>query len=395
MKQISIFCDGGFGNRYNSLVSGLAMAEALRLSPVVYWPKNNWCRAGFRDLFDYKIEVRESLLSELSGSLNDSLPLLHDEIASNLLGCRMNSAYAYESYEKLQEEVKKSEAVFYYPALIPSYVLAEDISSIVKRVKFHPVLVEAAKDFIEENIAGPYYGIHLRRTDLSIGYTDEEIEQIFLLNKGQKFFICSDNEAAESSLQGRENVFIRGKSDYVRRRQEGEWTEPTHDDDRRLYPCNVDRSEQSVLDAVVDLLILAHSTIVGYTGSTFQSVARLVGATAPICQVERPPEFHYPSIRQIEQLLNHKKIEIAHLIDVGENLVQLNRIGDALGILKKSLQVYEDDPRSFAIAHNLAVYVYRYQNDISQAKANVQKALALNPGFEPAQKLKNQLDLLS
>ena len=59
MKKIYVHCDGGFGNRYNVLISGLFLAKTLNLHPVVIWKENNWCGAGFHDLFDVDQEVYE------------------------------------------------------------------------------------------------------------------------------------------------------------------------------------------------------------------------------------------------------------------------------------------------------------------------------------------------
>ena len=35
MRAIHIYCDGGFGNRFNGLVAGLLIARATGLEPVV------------------------------------------------------------------------------------------------------------------------------------------------------------------------------------------------------------------------------------------------------------------------------------------------------------------------------------------------------------------------
>jgi hypothetical protein len=43
-----------------------------------------------------------------------------------------------------------------------------------------------------------------------------------------------------------------------------------------VYPCNVNRSAQSVIDAVVDLLVLSHSQVVKTSNSTFLNAALLL-----------------------------------------------------------------------------------------------------------------------
>ena len=52
MRHILIYCDGGFGNRFNGLVAGLLVARRFGLAPQVVWPQNNWCGAAMADLFE-------------------------------------------------------------------------------------------------------------------------------------------------------------------------------------------------------------------------------------------------------------------------------------------------------------------------------------------------------
>ncbi len=63
MRSIHIYCDGGFGNRFNGLVAGLVVAEMAGLAPVVVWPRNNWCGAGYDELVDTPATVVERELA--------------------------------------------------------------------------------------------------------------------------------------------------------------------------------------------------------------------------------------------------------------------------------------------------------------------------------------------
>ena len=51
MKILNIYCDGGFGNRFNALVVGLLIAEVGNFKPVIFWPSTNWCRSLFKNIF--------------------------------------------------------------------------------------------------------------------------------------------------------------------------------------------------------------------------------------------------------------------------------------------------------------------------------------------------------
>ena len=63
MRSIHIYCDGGFGNRFNGLIAGLALAKAAGLAPIVVWPRNNWCGASYEELIATPATVIERELA--------------------------------------------------------------------------------------------------------------------------------------------------------------------------------------------------------------------------------------------------------------------------------------------------------------------------------------------
>ena len=139
MKRFHIFCDGGLGNRFNALTSGLAAAKLLGLKPNVIWPTNNWCRASFDSLFDSTLNATDNSLSTLKGQIDNMLPLLHDEYASQALGIAFASAYAYDSIHTLQAAAESHDNdLFYYPALIPAWLPAEALHQAIVALPFHP-----------------------------------------------------------------------------------------------------------------------------------------------------------------------------------------------------------------------------------------------------------------
>jgi hypothetical protein len=74
------------------------------------------------------------------------------------------------------------------------------------------------------------------------------------------------------------NVAIYEKQAYVEKLVAGDWTTLASDHSGRVYPCNVNRSAQSVIDAVVDLLVLSHSEVIKNSNSTFLNAALLLKA---------------------------------------------------------------------------------------------------------------------
>ena len=65
MRKVIIFCDGGLGNRLNSLLGGLFIANQTQSSPVICWPENNWCGCNFKDLFNTDIEIINDNINEI------------------------------------------------------------------------------------------------------------------------------------------------------------------------------------------------------------------------------------------------------------------------------------------------------------------------------------------
>ena len=57
---------------------------------------------------------------------------------------------------------------------------------------------------------------------------------------------------------------------------DGGWRDTVVDDDGNEYSFNIERSDESVIDAMVDLLILSKSTILNTSESTFLKTALLI-----------------------------------------------------------------------------------------------------------------------
>ena len=101
---------------------------------------------------------------------------------------------------------------------------------------------ESATHFIRDTIAGPFYGLHLRRTDLKTGYSDAEVALLTAGHPDAKFFVCSDDPLAERICAAHSNVFMREKHTHVAMKNPGgAWNDATLDDDQRLYYGNIER----------------------------------------------------------------------------------------------------------------------------------------------------------
>lgn len=211
--RLTIFCDGGVGNRINSLISGLAIANYFKISYCVHWPENNWCAAGFFDIFRSHHPTSTLSIKSLRGQFKDGVVLLHDHIASEALNVVYGSAYDYESMLDFEQKVLSTgKNIFYYPAVLPKWIPFELVHKELENLDFSEKIIYEVKKFILEKMAGPFYGLHLRRTDLNVGLTDHEVLTLVTRHKDKKFFVCSDDPIAESLASVHANVHSRQKN---------------------------------------------------------------------------------------------------------------------------------------------------------------------------------------
>ena len=290
MRSLHVYCDGGFGNRLNGLVAGVLFAEAAALQPVIVWPCNNWCGARFFDIFEHQeFEVIErELISYVPDKETFQFFMTEDHLAMGVPNFSpLQAASLFQAVEYLRSGPRN---VFFHSPLIPSYLDFEAVRATIKKLAIKAEIERSASHFVNSSGLGDlFYGLHIRKTDFgSNGADDEALFDLVRRTPGQKFFVCSDNKIVEERFKTLSNVRIYEKTAYVEKLVQGEWTALAADHSGRVYPCNVNRSAQSVVDAVVDLIILSHSQVVKTSHSTFLNSALLLKAARDF--VPQPPQ---------------------------------------------------------------------------------------------------------
>ena len=340
--DILIFCDGGLGNRINALASGLAVARYFGLTYCVHWPINNWCAAPFEKIFANRLNVSTESISQLRGKLDDAVMLLHDEIASSTLNVQFESAYRFKDLKDFGELPNlKSKSVFYYPAVIPNWVPEELVHNELRFLKFNYSIVKEVKEFISNTMPGPFYGLHLRRTDLNVGLSDLEVFNLAKAHPDAAFFVCSDDPESERLAAGHPNVFRREKKFMVEKKSsEGDWLAQTRDDDGRLYFGNIQRNDDAVIEGAIDMLILAHSQIVGFSGSTFQNLAKKIGEVKPIIFLNKPPNMIFIAVKELVKLIKMGRINPEEIVSLAEKISDKGNYAQAIEIVETSLKYY-------------------------------------------------------
>ena len=375
-----IYCDGGFGNRLNALFTGLALARALEMPATVLWPRNNWCQAGYNDIFLPGPLIDEHSLRSLAGALDKSFGLFHDTLGADAVQLPFASAYDYDSIDDFAQKVLPSgRPIFFYPALMPAWIPKELVVAEMQQCVYRPVIRDAVVDFIKTKLGRPFHGLHLRRTDLGLGYSDEEVRAIAQSHPDKLFFVCSDDPVAEALAVAHPNVVRREKASYVGKRNDtASWTAATADDDGRLYYGNIDRSAASVVEAVIDLLILAHSSIVGYSGSTFQNIARLYGQHAPLLSLQQPHPLEYVAMGTWQRQLQAGVLAAGQCVELAIELAGKGEIQRAITLEKLALERWQptagNDINVLTLQYNLSAHLLNSGQPV-EAISRLQAAL--------------------
>ena len=280
MRSLHIYCDGGFGNRLNGLVSGLLFAGIAGLKPVIVWPCNNWCGARFGEIFenaDIQVIERE-LATYVPEKGNFHFFMTEDHLGMGVANLSPLAANVLpDVVQYLQSDDRD---VFYHSPLIPGYLEPAWVSAQIRLLKIRVEIEAQAVQFMEKaGLRDTFYGLQIRKTDFGAGGADDNaLFELVQKATDKRFFVCSDNKEVEARFRKLPNAAIYEKQAYVEKLVAGDWTALAADHSGRVYPCNVNRSAQSVVDAVVDLLVLSHSEVIKTSSSTFLNAALLLKA---------------------------------------------------------------------------------------------------------------------
>lgn len=272
-RAIHIYCDGGFGNRFNGLVAGLLIAKMASLKPIVVWPLNNWCGASYEDLFSSSATVLDKELQTYVPEKNDFQFFMTEDHLN--MGVPNQSPLEISSLGQALDYIQSgNQDVFFHSPLIPAFLDQAEVKLQVGQLQIQKAIVKKAQDFIASRQLTDYLGVHIRKTDFGSNGSDDNGLFELLRNSPQKqFFVCSDDAEVEARFATLSNVATYPKRAYVETLVEGGWNTPTEDHSGRVYACNVNRSATSVEDAVIDLLVLSYSQIVDTSNSTFRNTA--------------------------------------------------------------------------------------------------------------------------
>jgi len=277
MNKAFIYCDGGFGNRYNSLLSGLFLAWACKRDPIIIWPETRWTEASFTDIFDSKLEEYKEFDHTKFFDEFNPINLVH----WNPWGANVEQHNCMGIYMGIDQFLKDrtDRNILLYTSVMCPWVDFNNLQIILDQIPFQPYILDAARKFISDNFGSEEFsGLHVRRTDHA--YQLNEDEFISQINNDNKLcFVCSDEPTAEDHFKTNcDKVRVYPKTNYPELLvPEGGWNTVTKDEFGHQFAFNIKRSRESVIQAMVDLLVLSASNVINTDHrSTFLQTAILL-----------------------------------------------------------------------------------------------------------------------
>jgi hypothetical protein len=274
-NTLLIFCDGGFANRVNCLLDGLVLAAKLQLSHKILWPRNNRCGAAFNQIFSNDDAVHEVRLQDLVPHQKLLQLWLHENdvgFTDPVAPLRQRNGLQAAAVLRHGDE----RTILFCENMVLPWLPADDVQRALKRLQFRPEITGRAKELIATHTSGSFVGIHLRATDFTSSPPTSAMLAVVQAQTDARFFVCSDDASLEARFAQFPNVFVHEKTAYVEKRADGPWRGAlgsVTDSDGLPYTSNIERGAQSVVEACVDLLLLAASNPMRTSGSSFLALA--------------------------------------------------------------------------------------------------------------------------
>lgn len=258
MRKLIINSDGGLFNRMGSIIGGLVTAEELGISSIeILWPLTQYCDCKFEKLFDTNFNV----IYDKNKVFNDSSKFIF------LTHYRWKNSNFSHVFDQNLESIKiiksMKQNILYNHNYLPEYFNDDQVIKKLKSIKINENILKTAYNFYKsKNMDKSVIGIHLRRTDSNYSEEDTKMKLDFVKkNQDKRFFICSDDPNAENLFKEYKNVIIFPKTKYVEKIEKDKDWYGFKDRSRNNNYYNIFRSEESVIQGCIDLLILSQTNL--------------------------------------------------------------------------------------------------------------------------------------
>jgi len=270
-----VLCDGGLCNRLNALIFALVLRRRSGTAWSVSWPRNGWCDAPFEALFSGPLPVDGRGILDYRAEQHQRLHLMHE----NQVGFdadRLVPTAALRGWDDALRLLESGQELVYFNSLLPDFVSLQDARTALAELQVEPSVALRAAEFIQRHAIGPdTVGLHIRKTDFG-SLVDDALLFRHVQASPRRVFVCSDDAEVCARFASLPNCAVFPKTAYPQKRVPGgDWQTWTVDESGRRFPFNVQRSEQAVVDGLIDLLILSRTEMLPTSSSTFLGMAGL------------------------------------------------------------------------------------------------------------------------
>lgn len=279
MASHVVLCDGGLCNRLNALIFAMILRRRYGHDWRISWPKNNWCGADFARLFTYDLAVDDHTIDYYKQNESAYQLLLHEnqrQFSEDRIIYHAN-LNAYSDYRDILDH---HEQVLYFNNLIPPFVGIADLETGLRDFRIAEPLKTRAIEFCSEHrIDDSVVGLHIRKTDFGQAVDDDALFQM-VAGSPYRFFVCSDDAEVNERFSQLANCSVFKKQSFPEKMLADEhWQAWTTDHSGREFPFNINRSEEAIAEALIDLLILSRTKLVATSHSTFLNMAGIFKST--------------------------------------------------------------------------------------------------------------------
>lgn len=291
-KKLIAYCDGGLGNRLNSLIAGLHAASLLGLQPVVSWPINRWCAAAFEDLFDAPFAADRRSILEMNQENAGYLLVAHEQQAFTLPRVfNPNAALrADDLVAALTPKLQGADGLVYYNHRVPAYVGRQESDAIARTIQVKRPYREAADAYLAQAglLGRDYWGLHLRGTDF--GFSQRYFAFWYGVSRmlPGPILLCTDDPAVEAQFLRNPAIVRRPAAALPQKfEQHKGWNDAGRDEYGREFTFNIHRGEDAIREAMIDFEMLGRSRAIPTSRSTFlENAIRFSGRRPPLAPVQ-------------------------------------------------------------------------------------------------------------
>lgn len=272
------FCDGGLCNRLNVLIMALALKAKYGHPWQIAWPRNNWCGAALDRLFDVDTPVSELPMDHYARHAADYQLIMHEN-QGGFPPAAITWQNQIQGFTDLEQRLARGD-VFYYHNLLPAWADLGDLAQGLQQMRINADVYKTASDFCHEHrIDGDVLGLHIRKTDFGDAVDDQGLFTM-VSQSPKRFFVCSDDAEVNRRFSELPNCSVFPKNSFPQKVvADGGWNAVTVDDQGRAFSFNITRPEDSIVEALVDLLILSRTLHVRTSHSTFLNMAMIFKGT--------------------------------------------------------------------------------------------------------------------